>query len=155
MAVAVEVAGSDRVPSSAPDWGSTVPPPIKLFPFISQIATWPLLVFCHRMSEWPSPLKSPVPIACQAGPGLGLTGSAADHSCSRSFPRSRPGRCCVLPQDVGMAVAVEVARSDRFPARARIGADRPAADQLCSRSCPRSRPDRSRSATGCRNGRRR
>ena len=26
------------------------------------------------MSEWPSPLKSPVPIACQLGPGLGLTG---------------------------------------------------------------------------------
>jgi hypothetical protein len=29
-----------------------------------------VLLFCHRMSEWPSPLKSPVPTACQPGPGL-------------------------------------------------------------------------------------
>ena len=27
-------------------------------------------MFCHRMSESPSPLKSPVPIAFQLGPGL-------------------------------------------------------------------------------------
>ena len=50
------------------------PPPINLFPFISQIETWPVFVFCQRMSESPSLLKSPVPIACQAGPGLGVTG---------------------------------------------------------------------------------
>src|ERR1700733_8034142 len=56
-----------------PGLGLTGPPPIKVFPLISQIEAWPLLVFCHRMSEWLSLLKSPVPIACQAGPGLGLT----------------------------------------------------------------------------------
>src|SRR3984957_13233880 len=58
-----------------PGFGLAGPPPSKLFPFISQIETWPLLVFCHRMSsEKPSSVKSPVPIACQLGPGLGLTG---------------------------------------------------------------------------------
>ena len=46
-----------------PRLGLTAPLPIKVFPFISQIETWPLLVFWKRMSEWPSPLKSPVPIA--------------------------------------------------------------------------------------------
>src|SRR5438045_2583090 len=30
---------------------------------------WPLS-FCHRMSENPSPLKSPVALTCQLGPGL-------------------------------------------------------------------------------------
>ena len=47
---------------------------MTLVPFISQIAAWPL-AFCHRMSEKPSPLKSPVPIAVQLGPGLALTGA--------------------------------------------------------------------------------
>src|ERR1700722_6022687 len=59
---------------AGPGLGLTGPPPIKLLPFISQIEAWPVLVFCHRMSAWPSPLKSPVPIAFQFGPGLGLTG---------------------------------------------------------------------------------
>jgi hypothetical protein len=44
-----------------------------MVPTVSQTETWPVLVFCHRMSESPSPLKSPVPIAFQLGPGLGLT----------------------------------------------------------------------------------
>src|SRR6202020_1125052 len=57
-----------------PGLGLTGPPPIKVFPFISQIEAWPLLAFCHRMSEWLSLLKSPVPIAFQVGPELGLTG---------------------------------------------------------------------------------
>jgi hypothetical protein len=30
-------------------------------------------MFCHRTSEKPSPLKSPVPTSCQLGPGLGPT----------------------------------------------------------------------------------
>ncbi len=56
----------------APGLGVTVPPPIGVVPFISQIDACPL-AFCHRMSEWPSSLKSPVPTALQLGPGLGLT----------------------------------------------------------------------------------
>src|SRR6266404_635942 len=48
---------------------ATLPPPITLVPFSSQMAISPLL-FCHRISERPSPLKSPVPTACQLGPGL-------------------------------------------------------------------------------------
>src|ERR1700727_1414937 len=60
---------------AGPGLGLTGPPPVNVFPCISQIETWPLLVFCHRMSsEKPSSVKSPVPIAFQAGPGLGLTG---------------------------------------------------------------------------------
>ena len=74
MAVVVEIARSDRFPSSARDWGSPARRRSSVFPFISQIETWPVLVFCHRMSARPSPLKSPVPIAFQLGPGLGLTG---------------------------------------------------------------------------------
>jgi hypothetical protein len=33
-----------------------------------------MFVFCHRMSDFPSLLKSPVLTAFQLGPGLGLTG---------------------------------------------------------------------------------
>ena len=54
MAVAIEIASSDRFPSWARDWGSTVPPPMTLVPFISQTAAWPF-AFCHRMSEKLSP----------------------------------------------------------------------------------------------------
>src|SRR5947209_1972012 len=46
-----------------------LPPPIRLVPFISQMATSPV-AFCHRTSARLSPLKSPVPIVCQLGPGL-------------------------------------------------------------------------------------
>ena len=60
---------------AGPGFGLTGPPPIKVFPLISQIETWPLLVFCQRMSsEKPPSVKSPIPTAFQAGPGLGLTG---------------------------------------------------------------------------------
>src|SRR3984893_3833015 len=45
---------------------------MTVVPFISQIAASPLS-FCHRMSARPSPLKSPVPLACQLGPGLPTT----------------------------------------------------------------------------------
>ena len=76
-----------------------------MVPFISQIAAWPL-VFCHRMSEWPSPLKSPVPIAFQLGPGLGPP-AAADHVGPVHFPDCRL-TARVLPQNVGMDVDVEV-----------------------------------------------
>src|SRR5437588_781804 len=52
--------------------------------FISQIAAWPFagsaafaaLLYCHRMSALPSPLKSPVASACQLGGGWAMTGPA-------------------------------------------------------------------------------
>src|ERR1700729_3755380 len=59
---------------AVPGFGLTGPPPVMLFPFISQTEACPVFVFCHRMSERPSSLKSPVPIAFQVSPGLGLTG---------------------------------------------------------------------------------
>src|SRR5258706_15993515 len=41
-------------------------------PFISHTVACPLS-FCHRMSDLPSPLKSPAPWTCQDGPGLAPT----------------------------------------------------------------------------------
>ena len=43
------------------------PPPMKLVPFISQIARCVSSSVCQRMSALPSPLKSPVPATCQVG----------------------------------------------------------------------------------------
>src|SRR6185437_15998009 len=56
-----------------PGIGVTAPPPILAFSSISQIDTWPVLLFCHRMSANESWLDVPVPTACQGGPGLALT----------------------------------------------------------------------------------
>ena len=53
------------------------PPPISWLPFISQIATVPL-VFWNAMSLVPLPKKSPAVIACQLVPGLTLTMLAAE-----------------------------------------------------------------------------
>src|ERR1700733_12709014 len=58
---------------AGPGLALTAPPPVKVFPCISQTEIWPVLVFCHRISERPSLLKSPVPTARQLGPGLELT----------------------------------------------------------------------------------
>src|SRR6266851_2158893 len=44
------------------------PPPIWVVPFISQIQAPPVLEFPHRMSDLPSPLKSPVPTIFQPAP---------------------------------------------------------------------------------------
>ena len=44
MSVATEMAGSDRF-QLGPGLGLIGPPPISLLPFISQIETWPVLVF--------------------------------------------------------------------------------------------------------------
>src|SRR5436189_167332 len=77
MAVAFVVAGTHHVPrrTRTCQTGSGVPllavPPM-FFSFIFQSCTPPLL-FSHRMSEKPSPLKSPVPTTCQLGPGLPRT----------------------------------------------------------------------------------
>ena len=119
-----------------PGLGLTAPPPTMLVPFISQIAAWPLVLW-KRMSASPAS----VPMACQLGPGLALTGPAADDVGPVHLP-DRDLAAGVLQQDVGMAVAIEIAGSDRFPARPGIGADGPAADRCWSRSSPRSRPAR-------------
>ena len=53
-------------------------------PSISQIAGVPSSC-CHRMSDLPSPLKSPVPLTCQLGPGLNEpTAPRSQHSCRPS-----------------------------------------------------------------------
>ena len=61
----------------------------------------------------------------------------------------------VLEQDVGEAVVIEIAGSDRFPGQPRIGGHRVRRRSGCFRPSPRSRPGRwSCSATGCRRSRR-
>jgi hypothetical protein len=71
MAIMIEIAGSDRFPTRP-----GVPPPIKAFLFMSQMAACPL-VFCHRMSEWPSPKNVPAPFTNQLAPGFGPSSLAA------------------------------------------------------------------------------
>src|SRR4051812_47140651 len=57
-------------PASAPEGnGPTAPTHVDCAPFISQMAGVPSSP-CHRMSDLPSPLKSPLPLICQLGPGL-------------------------------------------------------------------------------------
>ena len=117
-------------------------------PFISQIATLPL-VFCHRMSDLPSPLKSPVPAKCQLGPGSAPTTAAADHAGAVHLPDGDVA-AGVLPQDIGLAVAVEIAGAAMLPVGPGRQADEPLRDRRWCRSSPRSRHSRWCSATGCR-----
>ena len=155
IAVAVEVAGSDRLPARPGVGADRAPPPIGFIPFISQTATCPF-AFCHRMSAWPSPLKSPVPMAFQLGPGWRRPWPAAGDLARPVHLPDRGLTVRVLPQDVGMAIAIEVAAgSDGGPARPGIGADRwlppgiwfvPFSSQIAAWPFG--------SATGCRNRRR-
>ena len=65
LAVAIEVADAgDRARGADADLRRRVQPPTPV-PFISQIATAPLALR-QRMSDLPSPLKSPTPATCQA-----------------------------------------------------------------------------------------
>ena len=74
MAVLIEIARFRSLARPGPGLGLDWPcHQLKLLLLMSQIAACPLLVFRHRMSARPSPLKSPVPIAFHAGPGLALT----------------------------------------------------------------------------------
>src|ERR1700722_17615303 len=62
-------------------------------------------------------------------------GPAADHLGSIHLPdRSLSVR--VLPQDVRVAIVIEIAGSNRAPACARIGADGPAADDAAAVGFP-------------------
>ena len=102
-------------------------PPIRLVPSIIQIAGVPLS-FCHRMSDLPSPLKSPASSTCQVGPGLEPGPlPTGDVGAVHGPDRRRP--VVVLPQDVGLAVAVEIASVLDMPGRPRIGARAAATDR--------------------------
>ena len=57
-----------------------------------------MLAFCHRMSAWPSSLKSPVPTARQLRPGTGAHRPASDQGAPVHFP-DRGLAARVLPQD--------------------------------------------------------
>src|SRR6202020_1238782 len=69
--------------------------------------------------------------ACPDGmptrPGNGADRPTADPGIPVHFPDGDLARARVLPQDVGEAVLVEIARPDGFPSRPRIGGHGPAA----------------------------
>ena len=88
-------------------------------PSISQIAGVPSLP-CHRMSDLPSPLKSPLPLICQLGPGLNEPAAPTATALRAVHQPDRRRAVAALPQDVGLAVAVEVAGALDLPARPRI-----------------------------------
>jgi len=54
--VAVEIANAGDLPNEGRRTGE--PPPLRVSPFISQMATSPVVVLRHRMSALPSPLGS-------------------------------------------------------------------------------------------------
>ena len=88
--------------------GPTAPTKVVVVPSISQIAGVPSLP-CHRMSERPSPLKSPVPLICQLGPGLNEPAIPTDTAVMPSISQIAAVPFVALPQNVRVAVAVEVA----------------------------------------------
>ena len=137
-------------------WGPDCCRPVRVLatvvPFINQISAWPLS-FCHRMSDLPSPSKSPAPLTCQVGARI-----AADQGLLATVVPFISQICglavIVLPQNVGLAVAVEVAGANHMPGGARIAADRGAAGDGGAVHQPDLRPGRSCSATECRTCRR-
>ena len=109
-----------------PDW-------LTAEPFMSQTATPPLL-FCSTMSVLPSLLKSPVPTTCHAGPGSTTTPDLADLAADHLPNGDRA--IVVLPQNVGLAVAVEVASIRRHASGARVCADHSRLAQLVAIHIP-------------------
>src|SRR5262249_34035953 len=102
------------------------PPPITDVPFQSQITTCPLLPLSQRISIIPSPLKSR---------------AAADHRGAVGEPSDNLAVHAVVPEDIAVAVAVEVVRVDErnakpgrsiaLPAEPRIkGLDRSVAEHV-------------------------
>ena len=81
--------------------------------------------FCHRMSALPSPL-SRGGLLVQVGPVWMERGSGREHA-GPFISHTAGVAVVVLPQDVGLAVAVEIAGIFRCPARARIGSSGPIA----------------------------
>ena len=136
LAVAVEVAGAARRASRARIVPNAARRRSRCVPFISQIAGVPSS-FRHRMSALPSPLKSPVPSIVPARPRIGRA-APPPIECRAVHQPDRRRAVVVLPQDVGLAVAVEVAGALDVPARARIRADEPPPIESRCRSSARS-----------------
>ena len=152
MAVVIEVAGSERRPAR-PRIGQRDRRRCGCSPSISQIETWPVLVFCQQDVGMAVVVEVAGSDRFPARAGIGARGPMANQRWSRSFPRSRLGRR-VSATGCRSAVVIEIARSDRRPIRSGVAASGPTANQGSSRSFPRSRLGRSRFAKGCRNGRR-
>ena len=113
LAVAVEVAGvlrcarSGRRCRQGPGRLSARPPSI------SQMATRPLSLR-HRMSALPSPLKSPASVDVPVVPMLPTRRWPGRRSRAVHLPDADRA-VVVAPQDVGLAVAVEVAGAGDVP----------------------------------------
>ncbi len=72
---------------------------VGVFPSISQIAAAPAS-FCHKISDLPSPLKSPVAIVCQLGGGVPMTLSEVGVCPSISQIAAAPASFCHRMSDL-------------------------------------------------------
>ena len=88
-----------------------------LVPSMVKIAGAPLS-FCERISELPSTLKSAASAICQAGSRIGQGCSTAEVDAVHDPGRRRP--VVLLPQDVGLAVPVEISSRFDMPRMSRI-----------------------------------
>ena len=89
-----------------PGLGPTTAPQMRLVPFSSQTAAWPLSC-CQRKSLRPSLLKSPSPCKCQARADVGPDRPTRHEA----GPVEQPDRglaAVVLPEEIGLVDAVEV-----------------------------------------------
>src|SRR5262245_4616975 len=96
--------------------GPTAPANVALVPSISHIAAVPLSP-CQMMSDLPSPLKSPVALDVPARPWIERSDCADKRGTGAVHQPHRGGAVVALPEDVGLAVAVEVAGVRDVPAR--------------------------------------
>ena len=96
----------------------------------------------------PSSLKSPVALTCQVGPRIEQAGGACWPGTCKPFhqPDSEGVPVIIIPQDVGLAVAIEGTAFLDVPARPRIER----ADGTRRKPVPRAvhQPDRRRAVAG-------
>jgi hypothetical protein len=93
-------------------------------PSISQIAGVPSLP-CHKMSDLPSPLKSPLPSICQLGPGLNDPAAPIDTTCVPS-----------IRQEAQAAQHIIRVRAVDFIEALRLGILRPVAELVIDADAP-------------------
>ena len=73
---------------------------------------------------------SSLPLTCQVGPGIGPDHGAPDQAGAGGVHEpGHDGAVVVLPQDVGVTIAVEVAAAFDVPGGPRVGPDHGAADR--------------------------
>ena len=80
----------------------------------SHIEFWPLETWCQKMSDLPSPSKSATLATRHAWSGTVIRRRWSRRVAGQ--PQSIHPRALVTPEDVGSAIAIEIANTDDFPA---------------------------------------